>query len=61
MPKLTKLGEVMEKDCWTQEMLAAKAKLSTRTIWTAQKGKSVSAMTARAICKAVGMKIEQLR
>ena len=61
MPKLLKLSSVMEDQCWTQEGLAAKAKLSTRTIWTAQKGQSVSAVTARAICKAVGLKIEELR
>lgn len=61
MPKLLKLAEVMEAKAFTQEEISAKSGLSVRTVWTARKGNSVSAVTAKAIAKATGMKLEELR
>ena len=61
MPKLSKLAEVMDAKAFTQEALAIKSGLSIRTVWSAQKGNAVSAVTAKAIAKATGMKPEELR
>lgn len=61
MAQMQRLKEVMKAQAWTVEMLSIKTKLAGRTIIKARNGESVAASTARAICKAVGVKLEELR
>lgn len=61
MAELKNLKKVMKDQAWTVEMMAAKTKLAGRTIIKARNGESIAASTARAICKAVGLKIDELR
>jgi len=61
MPELNQLKAVMKEQGWTNASLAKKTRLVIRTIGNAKAGESVSASTARAICKATGKRIEELR
>lgn len=61
MPKLTKLSVIMEEELLTIEKLAHQSGLAVRTIWNAKECKSISTVTARAICKAIGRKFEEVK
>ena len=61
MPKVTKLKEYRDRKVWTQEELAAKAKVAKSTIVQLERGQAEGRpATIRKLAKALGVEPEAL-